>query len=308
VRPSWDLSLVELKPFTDGLTNKLVGAWLENKEDMVLVRVYGEDTEKFIDRKNELLNMKRMSVAGGGSQLYATFTNGMAYQFIHGEILETKTVLKPETYRKVARAMAIMHRVELGPTERTGNIWSFLHKLMDYYPSTFKDPQKQDLFISTFFTRDEMKQELANLRQIEEKSKSPIVLCHKDPMPANMVLREDGVTLIDLEYAGPNPAAYDLAQIFNEYVAPGMDYEKDYPSLEIIKDWIREYLKHFNDEAPTQEAVEELYKEVLLYNPCCHFFWMTWCVLQAVTSDIEFDFLGYGKTRLDQYKLCKENM
>lgn len=41
--------------FTDGTTNKLVGCYLEDTpEDMVLVRVYGNKTELIVDRDNEL--------------------------------------------------------------------------------------------------------------------------------------------------------------------------------------------------------------------------------------------------------------
>jgi len=45
--------------FTDGITNKLVGCYLEeNKKDMVLVRVYGNKTELLVDRVAEIENMQ----------------------------------------------------------------------------------------------------------------------------------------------------------------------------------------------------------------------------------------------------------
>ena len=46
---------VLVQVFTDGLTNKLVGGWREGREEeVVLVRVYGEDTDKYIDRGAEV--------------------------------------------------------------------------------------------------------------------------------------------------------------------------------------------------------------------------------------------------------------
>ena len=61
VKPDWRQSDVRCKIFTAGLTNSLVGGWEQpNKDDMVLVRVYGDDTEKFIDRASEKINMKKM--------------------------------------------------------------------------------------------------------------------------------------------------------------------------------------------------------------------------------------------------------
>lgn len=49
------VSLPLCQYFTDGTTNKLVGCYLENSpEDVVLVRVYGNKTELIVDRDNEL--------------------------------------------------------------------------------------------------------------------------------------------------------------------------------------------------------------------------------------------------------------
>ncbi len=48
-----------LKVFTDGLSNKLVGFYVQdNPEDMVIVKVYGSNTGKLIDRKAEIETMR----------------------------------------------------------------------------------------------------------------------------------------------------------------------------------------------------------------------------------------------------------
>ena len=113
VRPTWEQELVEWKVFSDGITNKLLGAWCMDKVDMVLVRVYGAGTEKIIDRKVELENMKRMEDMGCGSKLYGSFNNGLCYEFIHGEILTQGMLMDKVIYRSVARMMAKMHSVQL---------------------------------------------------------------------------------------------------------------------------------------------------------------------------------------------------
>lgn len=47
--------------FTDGTTNKLVGCYVEDSpEDVVLVRVYGNKTELIVDRDNELKSFQVM--------------------------------------------------------------------------------------------------------------------------------------------------------------------------------------------------------------------------------------------------------
>ena len=51
-----------------------------------------------------------------------------------------------------------------------------------------------------------------------EKCTSPIVLCHNDLLLDNILFDEGASTVhfIDFEYAGPNYAAYDIANHFNE--------------------------------------------------------------------------------------------
>ena len=85
LRPKW--REVKWKTFTDGITNKLIGGWEEGrKEDMVLVRVYGQGTDMIIDREGEMKNMARMQGIGLGGKLYAAFNNGICYQFLTGEV------------------------------------------------------------------------------------------------------------------------------------------------------------------------------------------------------------------------------
>jgi len=45
--------------FTDGLSNKLVGFFVEdNKEDVVIVKVFGTHTDVVIDREAEIETMR----------------------------------------------------------------------------------------------------------------------------------------------------------------------------------------------------------------------------------------------------------
>ena len=64
-----------------------IGGWEEGKkEDMVLVRVYGQGTDMIIDREGEMKNMSRMQGIGLGGKLYAAFNNGICYEFLAGEV------------------------------------------------------------------------------------------------------------------------------------------------------------------------------------------------------------------------------
>ena len=80
IRPGWTASQIHWRVFTDGITNKLLGAWSgSDNTDTVLIRVYGRGTEKIINRNMEIENMIKYRKLGSGSQLYATFNNGICF-------------------------------------------------------------------------------------------------------------------------------------------------------------------------------------------------------------------------------------
>ena len=105
------------------------------------------------------------------------------------------------------------------------------------------------------FSLPELREEVSYLRRRLTDMKTPVVFCHNDAMPANMVLKGDKpIALIDLEYGGPNHAAYDLANLFNEYVGCDevLDYKRNYPNEYLIKDWINSYLTELAGKEPTK--------------------------------------------------------
>ena len=102
IRPEWKRESLRNKYFTEGISNTLMGVYKEgNKEDMVLIRVYGNNTEKMIDRDAEKRNMKLFSDHGCGSKIYAEFANGIAYEYIPGVIFTKETVRDPKYNQKI---------------------------------------------------------------------------------------------------------------------------------------------------------------------------------------------------------------
>ena len=49
---------------------------------------------------------------------------------------------------------------------------------------------------------------------------SPLVVCHNDPSLNNLLYDKNtsSMRIIDYEYLAPNPAAFDIANHFNEFV------------------------------------------------------------------------------------------
>ena len=80
---------------------------------MVLVRCYGHKSDLLIDRQAEIRNMKLLNEGGCGSELYASFKNGICYEFLRGTTLTSDTVFNPDIYPLVARAMANLHKIKI---------------------------------------------------------------------------------------------------------------------------------------------------------------------------------------------------
>ena len=57
-----------------------------------------------------------------------------------------------------------------------------------------------------------------------------------------------------------------------------------------------------------QDSISELYKEVVKFSLCGHLIWSIWAVIQAVNSQIEFDYMDYARQRVEQYKFVKNKM
>jgi hypothetical protein len=86
VRPAWKDFAVQTKIFTEGITNVLVGFYVsrDGKADMVLLRMNGEGTDSFVDRRTEILVMLSLHKAGLVPPLYLEVANGLCYGYIPG--------------------------------------------------------------------------------------------------------------------------------------------------------------------------------------------------------------------------------
>lgn len=119
VRPEWKDCKVNVRDFTDGITNRLVGCFLSDApNDVVLVRVYGEKTERFIDRKIEKWNMMMMSSRRLAPPLFASFNNGLCYGFTPGTPIDGQMVRDPVISRLIAQKLARMHFMKFADAGR----------------------------------------------------------------------------------------------------------------------------------------------------------------------------------------------
>jgi len=311
IKPQWTADKIKHTVFKDGITNKLVGVYLYNDIlNMILVRIYGENTEWIIDRETEKKNIQMLHSQGFAPRLYASFSNGMAYQYLPGNILTVTSCKEDKISCLVAQHLARFHR-ELECFDSSSNqtnskkafLWDKIECFLSLAPTKFDDDAKQEKFTKFLPSIADLRKEFLWMKTKLEELNSPIGFCHNDLLLANILYDQEkhSIHFIDFEYAGPNYLAYDIANHFCEFAGVDNVDHTLYPDESFRRKWISIYLETYTDAAVDNEELEQLLEHVEMFSIASHFFWGVWALIQAANSSIPFDFLGYSISRLDEY-------
>jgi len=158
----------------------------------------------------------------------------------------------------------------------------------------------------------ELESEINKLEKKLNKIGSPIVFCHNDLLIHNIVFnqKKNKVSFIDYEYASYNYQAFDIANHFCEYAGVDEPDYSLYPDQVFQMKWLRLYIieqkKYLNDLSYTNEEslkkeTLQLYKKVYLFSMVPHLLWCLWALVQSNYSSINFDYIKYANTRLEEY-------
>eukprot|EP00123_Amoebidium_parasiticum_P009077 comp19218_c1_seq1/m.21978 comp19218_c1_seq1/g.21978 ORF comp19218_c1_seq1/g.21978 comp19218_c1_seq1/m.21978 type:complete len:356 (-) comp19218_c1_seq1:173-1240(-) len=305
--PHWPENHRKFKQFTAGKTNKLFLAYLDGSDEKALVRVYGKNSEYLIDREQELVNLVSLEKAKLSPCLYGRFNNGFIYGFLEGTPLDTAGMSDPQIFPLTAKFLGQWHRTHISG-DMAPMLFETIQRWLDVAPRSFADPAKQKLFEEKC-SIDTIQKELAELQPILDGLNSPVVFCHNDLLCENILYdsKLEQVRFIDYEYGTYSYRGFDIGNHFCEFA--GMDEPVDYskyPKRDLQLQWLRHYLHEFKQHVPTDEEVEELYKEVNKFALAAHFFWGIWALVQAKYSDINFDYLSYAAVRFNEYFANKE--
>lgn len=75
---------------------------------------------------------------GYAPQLYATFQNGLVYEFVPGEVLTVDTVRSPDVFPMVARMMARIHHIDCGSNvPRSPALWDKVNNFLGLIPAKY---------------------------------------------------------------------------------------------------------------------------------------------------------------------------
>ena len=112
VKPEWNKSKIQTKFFTDGTTNQLMGCYLNDDENnIILIRIYGLNTQLFIDRNQEIENLQLMNKYYLSPPLFASFQNGICYGYNQGKVITQEMIKNEKISFNVCKMMAKMHSI-----------------------------------------------------------------------------------------------------------------------------------------------------------------------------------------------------
>ncbi|VDD93234.1 unnamed protein product [Enterobius vermicularis] len=300
LRPNWNSNKISFETFTAGITNKVFCVIHKSnegssKEERMIFRVYGKNTDKIIDREAELKNWLRLAAVGCAAPLYGTFNNGLVCGYLPGKSLKVEALRDSDIYPRICKAMSRIHRIRPNAPEM---------------PSFYKQTEKFIKNFSTKFSNEDMQRRFdifaanCNVSLINDYSKlkelisvmnSDIVFCHNDLLVHNIVYCENTgkLTFIDYEYADFNYRCFDIANHFNEYAGvEDVDYSLC-PTDDEKRQWIEKYLEYYLRRKPLADEVDKMLQQIPLFEAASHFLWAVWALVQSQISTIDFDYLGF---------------
>jgi len=308
--PSWaGATACTVAQVHGGITNLLFRLRSDGLEPL-LVRVYGANTERVIDREAETRLFADLSRRGFAPTYHGRFTNGRVEGWLEGSrALEPGELGQPALRRLIAAELRILHGL---PAPAGGSrLWQTLEGWLETARTLdFSGAQET---ARAALGLDRYSLILKRLRSAERwlaKSNAArtgwrlafrSVLSHNDLLAGNILINrtQDRVRFIDYEYGGVAPAAFDVANHFCEYAGFDSDFDAGFPSRADRDDFIAHYLG--GDATP--EEIADFSRAVEFYVLPDHLWWGTWAVVQARYSPIDFDYLEYARLRLAGFGL-----
>jgi thiamine kinase-like enzyme len=260
VWPGRDLAI---EPLGGGITNRNFKVTVDG--EAFVLRIGGKDTALLgIDREAEHAATRAAAALGIGPEVL-TFLEPEGYlvtRFVEGGPLPVEEVRRPDTLRLVA---ATLRRIHDGPA----------------FPARFDAFRVVEAYLATAAGRGvsppaayTRAKETADLIE-RARGRQPAHPCHNDLLNANFIAQDDGVRIVDWEYAGMGDRFFDLANF-------SINHELSEAENEEL---LRAYFGDL-DEADL--------RALRLMRFMSDFREAMWGVVQQGLSELDFDFAGYA--------------
>lgn len=289
---SWKLSEADnlvIMNIASALTNSVYLIILDSQK--LLLRIYGPNVLHLIDRDYETSVLARLAHHRIGPRLLGQFRNGRIEQWLESVEVTAQEIRDPLVSRYIARRMREFHDYvtlllpEMGKVSAAVNLDCWIPAL----PKERVTPA-----LKQFLEHIDLYRKYVNGKE------GDFVFCHNDLQYGNL-LRTKGdehhcLAVIDFEYAGPNPRAFDLANHFIEWMAnyheaPSHTIDAAaYPTFQESQNFLEEYIRfgkiidREEDPVVSPQEVKALRDSVDLWRGMSHAQWAIWGIIQALPA------------------------
>lgn len=199
------------------------------------------------------------------------------------------------------------------------NIWSVMQQWIDALPSDTEEERERSKLLD-----NELAELSARFGDAPGLGGKDYIFSHCDLLSGNVIVQrpsgvelangdnnERPVTFIDYEYSTPGPAAFDIANHFAEWA--GFECEHEHvPSKSQRRDFLKHYVASFHYhsisledsvslEIDLKQDIDHLYSQIDDFRGVPGFYWGVWALIQAMISQIDFDYPTYAEKRLGEY-------
>ncbi|MCA0008476.1 MULTISPECIES: choline/ethanolamine kinase family protein [unclassified Mesorhizobium] len=265
--PPWQGKDIFYRPIFGGFSNSNWHVRIGGERQTFFLKMPGPGTEKFIDRSASLEAGRRAHELGIGPRIYSDLSDRGV------EISDFVERSRPCTTRDFHSAEIRAPTINLFRTFNNSAPLRLTKTLFDMIDEHIVQLRELGAAFPHDFPTIHMKYRTA--RAALEASGLDIVPCCNDPAPANFLLTEDRILIVDLEYASNNDRCCDLATWCGEMVL------SDVMQDEAIECYFGRV------EASTKARM-------FVYQMLGDLKWSLWCMVQNITSSIDFDFYKYG--------------
>ncbi len=259
-----------------GLTNLVYR--VDAGDRRYVLRIAGEGTEDYIDRKVEGHNARVAAEAGVSAEvLHFDADSGLML----ARYLDGCVTMSPELFKSrpgaPARAAEVLKRMH-----GCGREFRFRFELFAMIDEYLGLLAKLDAPLPDGY--HEVVAEAGAVRQALDANPATLAPCHCDPLSENFL--DDGARMwaVDWEYSGMNDPVWDLGDVS---VEAGFDEAQD-----------REMMAAYCGGEPPAA----LYGRMVIYKAMCDLLWTLWGLIQFANKNPVDDFWAYSVTRFERCK------
>ena len=259
-----------------GLTNLVYR--VDAGDRRYLLRIAGEGTEDYIDRKVEGHNARVAAQAGVSAEvLHFDADSGLML----ARYLDGCVTMSPELFKSrpgaPARAAEVLKRMHT-----CGKEFQFRFELFAMIDEYLGLLAKLEAPLPDGY--HEVVAEAGAVRQALDANPATLAPCHCDPLSENFL--DDGARMwaVDWEYSGMNDPIWDLGDVS---VEAGFDEAQD-----------REMMAAYCGGEPPAA----LYGRMVIYKAMCDLLWTLWGLIQFANKNPVDDFWAYSVNRFERCK------